>query len=211
MVHRVDDRAGTEEQHRLEECVRQQVEHRDRIDADTSGNEHIAKLRTGRIGDHALDVVLHQADGGSKESSCRAEEDDKRLASGANSNSGRHAADQENASCNHGRRVDQRRNRCRPLHRVRQPGVQEQLRRFAHRADEQQEGKQICRVPLCPEEADLRLASVGAAAKMSSRLTLSTDRQRENTQRKPKVADTVDHKSLDRCGIGARLTIVKTR
>ncbi len=47
MVHPVNDRASTEEEHRLKECVRQQVEHRDRVNANTSRNEHIAKLRTG--------------------------------------------------------------------------------------------------------------------------------------------------------------------
>jgi hypothetical protein len=63
VVHRVDDRAGAEEQHRLEEGVGEEVEHRRRVDADARGHEHVAELRAGRIGDHALDVVLHEADG----------------------------------------------------------------------------------------------------------------------------------------------------
>ena len=43
MVHGMDDRAGAQEQHGLEEGVRQQVEHRRRIDADARGHEHVAQ------------------------------------------------------------------------------------------------------------------------------------------------------------------------
>ena len=64
VMHRVDDRARAEEQQRLEEGVREQMEHADRIGADAHGDEHVAELRTGRIGDDALDVVLHKPDGG---------------------------------------------------------------------------------------------------------------------------------------------------
>src|SRR3546814_6846745 len=67
VVHRVDDRAGTEEQQRLEEGVREQVEHRRAIGADTRREEHVDELRTGRIGDDALDVQLRRADRRSEE------------------------------------------------------------------------------------------------------------------------------------------------
>ena len=62
MVHRVDHRAGAEEQQRLEEGVGEEVEHRRAIGADAGGEEHVAELRAGRISDHPLDVVLHRAD-----------------------------------------------------------------------------------------------------------------------------------------------------
>ncbi len=63
VMHGVDHGAGAEEQQRLEEGVREQMEHADRIGPDAHGDEHVAELRAGRIGDDALDVVLHQADG----------------------------------------------------------------------------------------------------------------------------------------------------
>ena len=71
----VDDRAGAEEEQRLEEGVREEVEDRHRIGADAERHEHVAELRAGRIGDDALDVVLHQADGRGEEGGDRADED----------------------------------------------------------------------------------------------------------------------------------------
>ena len=50
-----------------------------------------------------------------------------------------HARDQVDAGGDHRRRVDQRADRGRALHRVGQPGVQRDLRGLRERADEQQE------------------------------------------------------------------------
>ncbi len=63
----MDHRAGAEEQQGLEEGMGEQVEDRGRIGRDAQREEHVAELRAGRIGDHALDVVLRQADGGGEE------------------------------------------------------------------------------------------------------------------------------------------------
>jgi len=79
VMHRDNHGAGAEEQERLEEGVREQVEHPDRIGADTHRHEHVAELRTGRIGNDALDVVLHEPDGRGKERGGGAEEHDDSL------------------------------------------------------------------------------------------------------------------------------------
>ena len=63
----MDDRAGAEEQQRLEEGMGEQVEDADRVAADAERHEHVAELRAGRIGDDPLDVVLHEADRGGEE------------------------------------------------------------------------------------------------------------------------------------------------
>ena len=83
-----DHRAGAEEQQRLEEGMGEEMEHRRAIGRDAGGGEHVAQLRAGRIGDHALDVVLEQADRGGEERGGGADEGDKASALGASSNSG---------------------------------------------------------------------------------------------------------------------------
>jgi hypothetical protein len=45
VMHRVDDRTGTEEQQRLKERVREQVENRGGVRTDAAGGEHVTELR----------------------------------------------------------------------------------------------------------------------------------------------------------------------
>ena len=154
MVHPVDDRARAQKQHRLEKRVGQQVEHGDRVDTHARGHEHIAQLRAGRIGNHTFDVVLHKAHGGGKERRQRADIDDKHLGLWCEFKERRHPANQKHARGHHGGGVDQGGHRRWAFHRVGQPGVQKELRRFAHRADEQQEGQKVGGVPIGPQEPD---------------------------------------------------------
>ena len=64
--HGVNDRTRRQEQQRLEEGMGEKMENRALIGANPSREEHVAKLRTGGIGDDALDVVLHAANGRGK-------------------------------------------------------------------------------------------------------------------------------------------------
>ena len=61
-VHRVDDRAGAEEEAGLEEGVREDVEEAGRERADADAEEHEAELAHGGVGEHLLDVVLDERD-----------------------------------------------------------------------------------------------------------------------------------------------------
>ena len=65
--HGVDDRTRAQEQQRLEEGMRVEVEDAGRVGADAAGKEHVAELRAGRVGDHPLDVELGQPDRGGKD------------------------------------------------------------------------------------------------------------------------------------------------
>ena len=58
----------------FEESVREDVEDAGRERADAEGEEHVSQLGHGGVGQHALDVVLHQADGGGKERGERADD-----------------------------------------------------------------------------------------------------------------------------------------
>ena len=141
VMHRMDDRARAEEQQRLEEGVREQVEDAEAVAADAERDEHVAKLRTGRIGDDALDVVLHEADRRGEERRRRADhrhDGERRRREFEQRRQPRH---HEDAGRHHRRGMDERRDGRRAFHRVRQPGVQQELRRLAHRAHEQAAGR----------------------------------------------------------------------
>ena len=88
VMHGVDDRARAEEQQRLEEGMGEEMENAERIAADAEADEHVAELRTGRIGDDALDVVLHEADGRREKGRRAADDGDEGKAPGACSKSG---------------------------------------------------------------------------------------------------------------------------
>ncbi len=163
----MDDRAGAEEEQRLEEGVREEVEDRRAIGADAERHEHVAELRAGRIGDDALDVVLHETDGCREEGGDRADRRSTTVrASVRQLEERRHAGDEEDAGGDHGRGMDERRNRGRAFHGVRQPGVQQELRRLAHRAHEEQQadgGQRMRLVELHAEQVENDLAALTAA------------------------------------------------
>ena len=55
----------------------EEVEHRHRIDAHACGHEHVAQLRAGGIGDHALDIPLRGANRSGKQAGGSADEGDE--------------------------------------------------------------------------------------------------------------------------------------
>src|SRR5690606_32390239 len=57
VLHTVNDRAGAEEEQRLEEGVSNQVEGSRHIRANAQRGDHEAELGNGRVRQHALDVI----------------------------------------------------------------------------------------------------------------------------------------------------------
>ena len=208
MVHRVDHRSRAEKQQRLEESVGEKVEHRRPERACASGEEHVAKLRAGRIGDDALDVVLHAADGRGENASGGADVGNDGHRDFAGDDHRRQAADHEHACGDHRGGVNEGGHRGRPLHRVGQPGVEAQLRRLAHRADEQQQRQDGHRVRGHSGKVDGGPGHAGGGREDRR------DRDRpehqegpENAERKAEVANAVDDKRLDRGGVCAGFVI----
>ena len=141
-----------EEQQRLEEGMRDEVEHRGLIGRDAGRKEHVAELRAGRIGDDFLDVVLRHADAGGEDAGGAADHHDEAERDRRILEHRRQARHHEHARRHHRRGMDQGRDRRRAFHRVGQPGVQADLRRFAHRADEQKDAGDGQRVDMHAEE-----------------------------------------------------------
>ncbi len=106
--------------------------------------------------------------------------------------------------------MDQRRHWRRAFHRIRQPCVQEQLRRFPHRADEQQDSNQVGGIPVSPKEGQAGFSQLRSGGKNVVKLhAVHKEIQRENPEGKAKVPNPVDHKRLDGRGIGAWLAEIK--
>ena len=188
------------------------MEHRRLIGADTCREEHVTELRTGRICDDALDVVLRHADGCGVESGDGADHRD---------HAGRHErvfvqrreeADEVDARGHHGCGVDQGGNRRRAFHGVRQPDVQEELGRLAHRADEQQHADHFDRPDTVAEEVHDDFArwrrickgNRGHHGVLAQRfhegreLNRAVDAEHSHdAKREAKVADTVGDEGLD--------------
>ena len=137
-AHGVDHTAGAEEEQGLEESVRHQVEDASRECADAAGQKHVTQLADGGIGQHALDVVLHQADGGRPDGRRRADACHQRQRRGRKREKRVRARHHVNARRHHGRGVDQGADRRGAFHGVRQPDVERNLRGLSRGADEEQ-------------------------------------------------------------------------
>ena len=208
VMHRDDDRAGAKEQQRLEEGVGEEMEDAERIAADAERDEHVAELRAGRIGDDALDVVLHEADGRREKGRRAADEGDEGERGGRLLEQRREPRHHEDAGGHHGRRVDQGGDGRRALHRVRQPGVEQELRRFAHRAHEQQEAGDRHRVQVGAEDVNRRMRK----SRRGGENLVEADRtgqleNEEDAEQEAEVADAVDDEGLDRGGVGGGLLV----
>ncbi len=132
VVHRVDHRARPQEEARLEEGVRGQVEQTRHISPDSQGHDHIPQLTHRRVGQYLLDVVLNQGNGG-----CKDRRDPPRIGDeqkGSLIENRQHAPDQVHPGGHHRGGVDQGADRRGAFHRVGQPDVQRELRALAHGA-----------------------------------------------------------------------------
>ncbi len=104
--------------------------------------------------------------------------------------------------------MNERGHRRRAFHRVRQPGVQQELRGLAHRAHEQQQADERERIGMPAEEID----GLAGERRRLREDDVEVDRPRhhedgEDAERETEIADTIDDEGLDRRGIGFGLVI----
>src|SRR5579863_1166588 len=107
VVHADDDRAGGQEQQRLEEGVRHQMEDGVAVGRDTQRHRHVAELRERRVGDHALDVVVDDSQQPHEESGDGTDDQHERQRPFRVLEQRRHARHHEDAGRHHGGGVDQ--------------------------------------------------------------------------------------------------------
>ena len=137
----VNDGAGGEEEQRLEEGVGDEVEDGGGVGRDAAAEEHVAELRDGGVGEHALDVVLDQGDGGGEEGSGCADDGDDAEREGRAVEEDMGAGDHVDAGGDHGGGVDERGDGRGAFHGVGQPDVERELRAFAGGAERAGRGR----------------------------------------------------------------------
>ena len=196
VMHRQDHRPRRQEQQRLEERVREQMENAGRIGRSAERHGHVAELGQGRIGDDLLDVVGHQADQPHREGGDAADQQDqveRDLAALEQRGQARH---HEDARRHHGGGMDHRRDRGRTFHRIGQPDMQRHLCRLAHGTNEQEQADQAQhtqagerRQLLCQR---LALGEHGGIVQATG-----SGQQRPHAEQKPEIAQTVDQEGLE--------------
>ena len=205
VMHGVDDVARGHEEEGLEEGVSHEVEEGGRVGANSDRQEHVPDLAHGRVGEHPLDVGLHDGDGGCEQRGDRADDRDGCVGVNGDVVDGVHAADEVDAGRDHRGRVDQGTYRSRSFHCVRQPGVQWKLRGFGDGAHQQQERGEL------KTRAVMYRANVSAKVSgqaWGARETLKDLRKRdgvvggEQDERAQDHADVADHVHHERFACG---------
>ena len=183
---RVDDGAGGEEEQRLEEGVGEEVEDAGGVSPDSAGQEHVAELRDGGVGEDALDVVLHHADAGGEDAGGGSDDGDDAESVGRAVEQRVATRNHVDAGRDHRRRVNESGDGCGAFHRVGEPDVEGNLRGLADRAEDEQksDGGEDAAVP-SGIDAD-GVEDVGEV----ERAELADDE--EHREQKAEVADAVD-------------------
>ena len=203
VMQAVNHRSGAEKKQRLKKSVRHQVENCRGPGADAQGEKHVTDLADGRIGQNAFDVALGHGRKRRHQHGDRANHRHRVDGDGRQQEQFVQTGNQVNARRDHGGRVDQRADRCRAGHRIRQPGLQGQLRGFAHGSANQQQagdrGHGVARLPgiygVCHHGLHIQRAQV--------------QKQHKHADRHGRIADPGDHKSLARRGAVGRVRMPK--
>src|SRR4029077_13327610 len=107
--------------------------------SDSAGEEHVAKLRDGGVGEDALDVVLHHANACCEDGSGGSDDGDYAEGVGRAVEDGVSTGDHVDACGDHGGGVDERGDRGGAFHRVREPDIERDLCGFAGGTDDEEE------------------------------------------------------------------------
>ena len=191
----MDHTARRQKQQGFEKRVGHQMENTGRKSTHAQPQEHVTELADGGVGQNFLDVSLHQTDGGGIESSQAADGRHCRQRKGRVGKEDVRAGDHVDAGRDHGGGVDERTDRRRAFHRVRQPDVERYLRRFSDRAHQQQESNGRQHARLAGGER-LRGQHTGTAEDSIEIQTAEGPEEKEQRQQEAEIAQPVDDKSF---------------
>src|SRR5215831_12182019 len=187
----MDDGAGGQEQQRFEKGMRHQVKDPGAKSADSASQEHVAELADGGVGQDALDVGLHQADGGGEQGGGTADDRDNQQRGFRVLEENMRTRDDVNARRDHGGGVNQCAHRRRAFHGVRQPDIERKLCGFTGGAHEQEQGSDGEGAEYAPGFVrPLLLRNCGE--KGVEVQGLESPEEQEHSQHEPEVAYAVD-------------------
>ncbi len=158
-------------------------------------------MRNRRVGEYALDVVLHESDRSGEDGGERSDDRDGLHRSRCEHEEGVRARHHVDACCHHRCGVDQGADWRRAFHRVRQPHIKRQLRRLAAGSDEQ---KQRSRGD--DGIADRKVSGAGCSVDVDVAQRTHIPCDEEHAKDESRVADAVDDERLVR-GIARRLAL----
>ena len=206
VLHTVDHRTGTQEEQSLKESMRDQVESRGHIRADSQGSDHITQLRNRGISQYPLDIVLRHGDCGCKQGGERPNKGHQHHRRGevpmfsTRREQRIHADDHIHTRRNHGGGMDHSRNRSRAFHGIWQPNMQRPLGRLPDGADYQQDTNQPgsreaqkARGSLCQIMQGLERKNLLKAEGIGHRIEI------DNPQKHEDIAHAGCQESFDRC------------
>ena len=108
--------------------------------------------------------------------------------------------------------MDEGGNGCGAFHRIRQPGVQQELRGLAHGAHEQQEAEHRQRIDIPGEEVDGLSGHAGCGGEDRVEVDrLEHEEAAEDAEREAEVTHAVDDEGLDGRGIGTLARCTRSR
>ena len=183
--------------------------------ASAKRKHHVTELRKRGVGEDALDVLLRASDDGCKDHREGANPHDEREGVIANGKEREESSDKVNACDHHRCAVNDRADRCRTFHRIREPDMHREHGGFAPATGENQDGTENECFGLgdCHKaKVDELFVKIGQAERIECREVETTDdvAHKHNTEQEKAIGKAGEDECLLGCAHGAWLVVPET-